>query len=144
VKKKLDNDGKEIKIESTTTKIKAGKAMKIRIYPNKKQIEDFKKFEGSSRFIYNSCLKHLNEQKNVKGLLNKGYLRSKFVNNINYEKNNTWMLNIPYDIRDEAMSDLLKNYFSNFSKSKITNTPFNLKYRTLKDKICSIAVLSKH
>ena len=50
--------------------------------------------------------------------LNKKELRSKFVNNENFKEENKWILETPYDIRDEAMNDLIKSYKTNYAKNK--------------------------
>ena len=47
----------------------------------------------------------------------------------------------PYDIRDEAMNDLLKSYSTNFAAKR---TKFKIKFRSKKDRQQSIAILSKH
>jgi hypothetical protein len=45
-----------------------------------------------------------------------------------YENENEWMLQIPYDVRDEALSDILKNHNSNFAKSKKQTTKKTIRY----------------
>jgi transposase len=50
------------------------------------------------------------------------------------------MLDIPYDVRDEALQDLLKNYASNFEKGG----QFDIKFKSRKDPSQSINVLSKY
>ena len=54
---------------------------------------------------------------------------------------NPWVADTPYDIRDEAMADLLKAYESNFAKGTVS---FEMKFRSKKDKTQSIAILKKH
>ncbi|RHZ70779.1 hypothetical protein Glove_267g56 [Diversispora epigaea] len=51
------------------------------------------------------------------------------------------VLETPYDIRDEAMNDLLKSYSSNFAAKR---KKFKMKFRSKKDQQQSIAILSKH
>jgi len=117
----------------------------IRIYPTKEQKIKLNKWFGASRFIYNKCLNHLKQQTSLKGKLSKKYLRKKFINDENYSNENIWMLDIHYDVRDEAMNDLLHNYNTNFSKQKINkNYTFDIKFRSRKDLKQSICVLSKH
>lgn len=53
----------------------------------------------------------------------------------------SWMTDVPYDIRDEAMNDLLKAYDSNFAAGK---TDFVMKFRSKKDDDASMAILAKH
>jgi len=135
---------KNLKIKK---KLRPEKSYKIRLYPNQEQKQDLKKWFGASRYVYNSCLYHINSEKDFKEqykMINKKYLRSKFINNINYKNNNTWMLDVHYDIRDEAMNDLLKNYTSNFAKSKNSGKKFTILYKSKKNRKDSIAVLSKY
>lgn len=123
-------------------------SIKLRIYPTNKQKLIINQWIGSSRFLYNKCLSYIKQEfsKNldIKDILNIKILREKFINNKNFETENTWMLKIPYDIRDEALRDLLHNYKTNFEKFKKTKKPFELKYKSKKDSINSISVLGKH
>jgi transposase len=67
-------------------------------------------------------------------------LRSKFINNNVYERENTWMLEVPYDIRDSMLLDLLHNYKTNFAKK----TAFKIKFKSKKDLVYSMDVLKKY
>jgi putative transposase len=69
-------------------------------------------------------------------------LRAKCLNADQFKEENTWVLEVPYDIRDEAMNDLLKAYSTNFAKN--TGRPFKIKPRTKKDERESIVIHSKH
>lgn len=57
-----------------------------------------------------------------------------------------WVLKTPYDVRDEAMNDLLKAYATNFAKQRQSGKrhQFTLKYRSRKDETESIVLLHKH
>jgi putative transposase len=122
-------------------------AVKFRIYPTDEQKITFNQMIGSTRFIYNQCLGYIkNEYKTngtTSGLITSKNLREKIINNKNYEDVNKWMLGIPYDVRDEAMRDLLKNYKSNFAK-KNKNITFDIKFKSKKDSTESMNILSKH
>jgi IS605 OrfB family transposase len=119
-------------------------ATKLRIYPNKEQKQTLEKWFGASRFIYNNCLSYINDNSGVKGIMTIKNLRTKFVNNENFTIKNKWMIDIPYDIRDEAVRDLKKNYKSNFvKKNNGNNNSFDIKYKSKKLNN-SINVLSKH
>lgn len=51
--------------------------------------------------------------------MNKGELRNRVVNNDNFkDTDQQWVLQTPYDVRDEGMNDVLKAYRSNFGKRK--------------------------
>lgn len=133
-------------------------ATKIRIYPTKEQKKTLDNWFGASRFIYNRVLSYLktefetlrteNQGKNkdekiVKDILNKKKLRSLFVNNTNFETENTWMNEIDHDLRDEALSDIMKDYKTNFAKVKAGyNKTFNIRFKSKRDSN-SISVLSK-
>lgn len=73
--------------------------------------------------------------------INKKELRANFVNNENYKEDNKWVLDTPYDIRDEAMNDSIKAYKTNFAKEK---HKFKIKFKSKKQSSDSIAILSKH
>jgi putative transposase len=51
-----------------------------------------------------------------------------------------WAADVPYDVRDEAMNDVLKAYKSNLAKG----VKFDIKLRSKKDKQQSVALLNKH
>ena len=126
---------KILKKNQETDKLPAAKAKLIQIYPTKHQKITLKKWFGIRRWIYNKCLDAVN--KKVAKLTLKD-LRDKIINNKNFQTENTWMLDYEYDLRDEALSDLLKNYNSNFAKDK----SFNIKFISKKQPQ-SLSVLSK-
>ena len=54
-------------------------------------------------------------------------------NGVHLDKETAWVLQTPYDIRDEGMNDLLKAYASNFAKrAKNPNFTFEVRYRSKK------------
>ncbi len=117
-----------------------GKAKRIRVYFNDEQHKILKKWFGVRRWIYNKCLDAI-YNKGIKQ--NMDELRKNIINNSNYETENSWMLQYNYDLRDEAMRDLLKNLKSNQAKDK----SFKMKYKSKKDmtvKNESISVLGKY
>lgn len=122
-------------------KLPAEKSTKLRVYPSKDQIQTLKQWFGASRFIYNNVLYYIKNTVNPSMKIK--FLREKFINNKVYQIENTWMLDIPYDVRDEALRDLLSNYKSNFEKQKSTKIPFEINYRSKKTHN-SINILDKH
>ena len=68
-------------------------------------------------------------------------LRALHLNKDAVEQSHPWVLDVPYDIRDEAMNDVLKAMKSNFAAKR---KQFDLKFRSLKDASQSLVVLSKH
>jgi len=109
------------------------------VYPTNKQQEILNKWFGASRYIYNNVLEYINNSKHPDKFKIK-HLRSRFIHNKNYQNTNTWMLDIPFDVRDEALRTLLKNYKTNFKKSK----HFQIKFKTKKSIWDSISVLKKY
>lgn len=111
------------------------KAHKIRLYPTKEQKQILNQWLGACRWTYNKCVQAIQEKK-VKA--NKKSLRSFCVNNDALIEEHKWAVNIPYDIRDEAMADVLKAMKSNTGKK------YHLKFRSRKDASQSLVVLKKH
>ena len=76
---------------------------------------------------------------------NKKELRAKFLNKACLEHTkNAWALETPYDIRDEAMADVLKAIKSNVAAIKVKQKKkFYLKFRTRKDDSQAITVLKR-
>lgn len=112
----------------------AEKAKCIRVYPTIEQRETLNKWFGARRWIYNKCLQCIRE--GTKPSLK--VLREKVINNKNFEKENRWMLDYDYDLRDEALRDLLKNFKSNRAKGK----SFQLHFLTKKNSQ-TLSVLGK-
>lgn len=120
------------------------KALKIQVYPNITQRKTIKQWLGVRRWIYNRCLYEIKVNK-VKPV--QKTLRNLVINNKNFQTENTWMLNYEYDLRDEALRDLLHNYKTNFAKLKSNKQKkkavFNIQYKRKKDEQESISVLGK-
>ena len=74
---------------------------------------------------------------------NKKELRAKYLNSINFKDNEElkWVLETPYDVRDEAMRDLLKTYKSNFASKR---EKFDIKFKSKKMRTQSIVIHNKH
>lgn len=83
--------------------------------PTEKQKETLNRWIGTTRWTYNQALASIKNGTKM----NKGELRSQVVNNNNFkDKEEVWVLNTPYDVRDEGMNDVLKAFHSNFEKRK--------------------------
>ena len=126
-------------------KDEADSSIKIRIYPTKDQKHTLNKWFGVRRYIYNKCLSSIKKNECNENLKE---LRSKNINNSNYKTENTWMLDYEYDLRDEALQDLMKNIKSNREKQKLSDNPihFKMKFKSKKmekTKNESISVLGK-
>jgi putative transposase len=78
--------------------------------------------------------------------LHKGKIRTKFINNCNFEADEKmkWVLETPYEIRDAALADLLAAYKTNFAKRKQNNDHiFAVKPKTKKAPSDSIVIHHK-
>jgi hypothetical protein len=137
--KKITQQWKEMKNKKKSSKIQAAKAIRIKLYPTKKQTEILKKWIATARWTYNQCLNGVKEKKMKK---QKKFLRANFINNDNFSENNKWAKETPYDIRDEAMNDLLKAYKTNFAKGE--EHKFEIRYKSKKQDQESIVIHSKH
>ena len=115
------------------------RAMKIKLYPNQNQKKILKEWFGSCRWVYNQCVNYIN---NTKKIPSKSVLRSKFVTN---KKATNYIENVPFDVRDEAVADIIKNIKSNFEKMKKQNKKymFHLKFKKKKNAE-SIAIRARH
>ncbi|CAG8481110.1 uncharacterized protein OCT59_002870 [Rhizophagus irregularis] len=133
--------GKQAKTrQKVTNKIIAGKCIRVRLYPKKEEREKLRKWIGTARWTYNKCLHGITKEniKRTKKDLRTHFLNAKAFNTTPEQK---WVLETPYDIRDQAMSDLLKAYNSTFATGI---KGFTMKYRSKKDKQQSITIESKH
>lgn len=92
---------------------------------------------GVARWTYNNCLS---------GIINKNIpktkkeLRKYCINSDCALKDNKFIFDVPYDVRNEAMCDLLKAYKTCFASKH----RFQIKYKSKKDKKDSIVLHSKH
>jgi hypothetical protein len=62
-----------------------------------------KKWFGLQRWIYNKCLEKVKNNK----LTSLKQLRATVINDINYIEKNKWVKEYHYDLRDEALRDLV-------------------------------------
>jgi Helix-turn-helix domain len=118
----------------------AAKVRRVRLFPTKEERQTLRKWIGTARWTYNRCLVAV-EKEGVKR--NKKELRAHCLNADVFESDteNKWVLETLYDVRDEAMNDLLKAYGSNFAAGR---KKFTIKFRSKKDRQQSIVMLSKH
>jgi putative transposase len=112
---------------------------KVRVYPTRAQATLLNKWIGTARWTYNQVVAVIRKKTTN---ANKKDLRALLLNKASlvgteYE----WVLETPYDVRDEAMADVLKAIESNLAAKK---KRFHLKFRSRKDEHQSIVVLKKH
>ena len=125
---------------TSSKKPPAGKALKIRLYPNSEEKQKLLKWIGTARWTYNQSLATINSDIKNK---NKKYLRANYITNRSEkfkDPNFKWVLDTLRHIRDAAMLDLLKNYKSNVAAKKKN---FKLKFRSKKDRLQSIVIPSR-
>ena len=73
--------------------------------------------------------------------MNKKEVRARLINNEELQEHE-WAKDTPYDIRDEAMNDMLKALQATRAKEDLKQ--FDFKFRSKKDETQSITVLKKH
>ena len=118
------------------------RARHIRLYPTTSQQETLRKWFGTQRYVYNRALKlhHEGQPMNIKTL--RQMLINKDINIL--EPHEQWLKEYNYDLKSEALRDLVKNYSSNMARYKSTGTPFKLKFKSEKAKTQSLSVLKKY
>jgi len=128
--KKDEGDNDKQEEEDEDEKDLAEKMIRIRLFPNEGQKRTLSKWIGIARWSYNQSLSAVKEGTKRA----KKDLRAAVVNNsVHLDKETAWVLQTPYDIRDEGMNDLLKAYASNFAKrAKNPNFTFEVRYRSKK------------
>ncbi len=101
------------------------------------------KWFGASRWTYNQCVHGVEEEQVAR---NKKTLRDYCINDTPHLRQKApWVFEVPYDIRNEAMCDVLKAYSTNFALLKTKHMKhFTMKQRCLKDASTSIVIHSKH
>lgn len=116
----------------------AERARKIRLLPSIEQKKILNQWFGTARWTYNQCLAYWKET----GFINKKLHRLKLVNNELYaETDKQWVLETPYNIRDEAMNDFLKAVATNLRRAE----PFEMKFRSKKHRqVESIVIHHKY
>ena len=133
---------KKQKSNKVKPKPKPMKTRKIRVYPTLQQRKLLASWYGVARWTYNQCLHGIKVDKIAKS---KKELRKHFLNKKNRDPTlppiPDWVFKVPFDIRDEAMNDLLKGYKTCFSKGE----RFKMRYRSKKRSNTEcIAILKKH
>lgn len=123
---------------SSTEKEQPAKCTRIKLHPSKECRETLRQWFGTVRWTYNTALHAINEKKVSWALSD---LRALCVNKENLEDSpNSWALDVPYDVRDEAIRDLVKALKINKNKEE----KFEMKFRSRKAPQESIVIHAKH
>ncbi len=142
-------------------KPEAAKSYKFRIYPKPAQHIKLKQWLGIVRWTYNSCVAYINQWK--PRYLTKDNLRVLFVGaETAFDEEmlkkvipedkvakqmalKPYILAVPADIRDSAISDIIKAFKLEKKKCEEQGKPLpNFKFRKLKDKHASFVMPNKH
>lgn len=126
----------QMKIAPKKTKLKVNSSIQYKVYPRGETKKTLTNWFGASRWIYNKALDYINSKDYLPKL---DELRLNIVNDVNYKSDNKWMLDIRYDIRDEAVRDLLMNIEKNLNNGG----RFNMRFKRRHDEQ-SISILKKH
>lgn len=109
--------------------------------PNQTKL--FNAWMDATRFVYNSALAAV---KRNAVPLKLQELRNVFVKNgTRFLKENPWLSDCPFDVRDEAIRDLVKNHASNQAKQRLHPAlRFELHFQTKRSGTGSMSFLLKH
>lgn len=99
---------KKSKKDEDDEKPQAGKARKIRLFPTTEQQQVLLKWFGTTRWTYNQCVAACTRNEQPEAATKKN-LRSLFVNS-DAPDIPSWTQEVPYDVRDEAMTDFIKAF----------------------------------
>jgi putative transposase len=143
VRKEIEEKENE---EQGSSKIKTNQHV---LNTTRNQAALFRKWIGTVRWIYNRCVEYVEHRKrqgNTKYILAKKHYRDLFLNSDSKViKENPWLLNTPYDIRDTAVHDITNGISTNLKKvKKGTLASFSFKFRKKKDKNQSVRIEAKH
>jgi putative transposase len=112
--------------------------------PTRKQRRVLAQWFGVYRWTYNQCVSayYSGQFKPCGGKrVQQGALRAICVNKTcPLLANKSWVLKVPYDVRDEALREFLNNLNTELGKG----TKFRLSYKSREDRSSSIQVLKKH
>lgn len=112
---------------------------KLRIYPNREQLQLFRKCLGAYRYFYNktNCFIKDCRLKREVVPLSRSKIRPmvlKSDSSLNENDPEKWQKDVPYDVRQEAINDCVVAWKTNLTKMKRKQIKsFNVKYKSKKD-----------
>lgn len=107
------------------------KVKRIRFFPTNDQVDILRNWFGTCRYVYNDTIDMLSS--NIEKP-NTSVLREKYINRKNIHSDRMWMLDVPKEVRMEALTEACKNFktnLKNVSKGQIKY--FDMKFKTRKN-----------
>jgi hypothetical protein len=114
---------------------------KIRLAPSAAQKAVLRQWVGAARRVYNNVIEHVKKDHKA---ANQKTLRPLFVHNAAYStENNSWMLQVPYDVRDGALQDALAAIKNARNLKHEKGIASSLKFRSKKKSLSESIYLCK-
>lgn len=131
------NEKKEKEKEKKSKQIRQSKKPKVtrsrtlRLHPSKPMARILDMWLGAHRRLYNDALALSRSTTDNSVRYNESYLRKRLVTNTKLD----WLRSVPSKIRNEAVSDLCKSFWSNMAKKKKNpNHTFKLSFKKKKSR----------
>lgn len=116
---------------------------KVRLFPTIEQKEILRRAVGTYRWVYNRVVS-LIKSKQCK--MSKAELRKRCVNKDAFALENSWALDMPYEFRDQAMTEAIGAFSSNIAKKKKGKTrlsSFDVKLKKKRAGFGEIKILAR-
>lgn len=94
------------------------KSVKLVLYPTREQEGLFRRFSGTSRFVYNMCLAYMIQQYQDYGVTCKLSDLMSYIQGCKYSEEYAWLQEVPEAVQKQAMKDLLTAYKLFFKRGK--------------------------
>lgn len=121
---------------------------RIRLLPTREQATTLRQWVGAARWTYNQCVAAFRDDSGAVENTTAKALRAHCVNSDAplVRENATWLLNVPYDVRDEGMRDFRKALKTTFALKRTGHiNRFNMRFRSKKRAVReSIVAHTKH
>lgn len=130
MKKKRKKDDPDVEAPELLTR-------KVQLAPSVAQKALLKRWFGGARWVYNHAVATFKETEMKP---TKKDLRKRFAHDEAFSKENTWMLQVPYDVRDGALEDALTAQSNARKLNKEKGIKSNLRFRSKKAQSQSIYI----